>query len=147
MKNTTFKLILLPILLAMLNGCSSNDDFMVQDKKVPVSKKEISKTQTYTIRYGLMSQNGTKTLSGSYDMGSFVATNTATGESFETYAGGGFQALPKYYEGIPAGTYTFTAMQGQGGWVGYGSVTGIVSSDQIDADGYVTIYIPIIWEE
>lgn len=138
---------LLPILLAMLNGCSSNDDFMVQDKKVPVSKKEISKTQTYTIRYGLMSQNGTKTLSGSYDVGSFVATNTATGESFETYSGGGFQALPKYYEGIPAGTYTFTAMQGQGGWVGYGSVTGIVSSDQVDADGYVTIYIPIIWEE
>ncbi|MEA1849005.1 hypothetical protein U9K52_08795 [Chryseobacterium sp. MHB01] len=147
MKNTTFKLMLLPILLAMLNGCSSNDDFMVQDKKVPVSKKEISKTQTYTIRYGLMSQNGTKTLSGSYDVGSFVATNTATGESFETYASGGFQALPKYYEGIPAGTYTFTAMQGQGGWVGYGSVTGIVSSDQVDADGYVTIYIPIIWEE
>lgn len=147
MKNTTFKLMLLPILLAMLNGCSSNDDFMVQDKKAPVSKKEISKTQTYTIRYGLMSQNGTKTLSGSYDVGSFVATNTATGESFETYAGGGFQALPKYYEGIPAGTYTFTAMQGQGGWVGYGSVTGIVSSDQVDADGYVTIYIPIIWEE
>lgn len=138
---------LLPILLAMLNGCSSNDDFMVQDKKVPVSKKEISKTQTYNIRYGLMSQNGTKTLSGSYDVGSFVATNTATGESFETYSGGGFQALPKYYEGIPAGTYTFTAMQGQGGWVGYGSVTGIVSSDQVDADGYVTIYIPIIWEE
>lgn len=138
---------LLPILLAMLNGCSSNDDFMVQDKKVPVSKKEISKTQTYNIRYGLMSQNGTKTLSGSYDVGSFVATNTATGESFETYSGGGFQALPKYYEGIPAGTYTFIAMQGQGGWVGYGSVTGIVSSDQVDADGYVTIYIPIIWEE
>lgn len=147
MKNTTFKLMLLPILLAMLNGCSSNDDFMVQDKKVPVSKKEISKTQTYNIRYGLMSQNGTKTLSGSYDVGSFVATNTATGESFETYSGGGFQALPKYYEGIPAGTYTFTAMQGQGGWVGYGSVTGIVSSDQVDTDGYVTIYIPIIWEE
>ncbi|UPQ77476.1 hypothetical protein [Chryseobacterium nepalense] len=147
MKNTTFKLMLLPILLAMLNGCSSNDDFMVQDKKVPVSKKEISKTQNYTIRYGLMSQNGTKTLSGSYDVGNFVATNTATGESFETYAGGGFQALPKYYEGIPAGTYTFTAMQGQGGWVGYGSVTGIVSSDQVDADGYITIYIPIIWEE
>lgn len=147
MKNTTFKLMLLPILLAMLNGCSSNDDFMVQDKKVPVSKKEISKTQTYNIRYGLMSQNGTKTLSGSYDVGSFVATNTATGESFETYSGGGFQTLPKYYEGIPAGTYTFTAMQGQGGWVGYGSVTGIVSSDQVDADGYVTIYIPIIWEE
>ncbi|WP_072883710.1 hypothetical protein [Chryseobacterium takakiae] len=146
MKNITFKL-MLPLLLAMLNGCSSNDDFIAQDKNIPVAKKEISKTQTYTIRYGLISQNGTKTLSGSYDVGSFVATNTITGESFETYAGGGFQTLPQYYEGIPEGTYTFTAMQGQGGWVGYGSVTGIVSYDQVDGDGYITIYIPIIWEE
>jgi hypothetical protein len=146
MKNITFKL-MLPLLLAMLNGCSSNDDFIDQDKNIPVAKKEISKTQTYTIRYGLISQNGTKTLSGSYDVGSFVATNTITGESFETYAGGGFQTLPQYYEGIPEGTYTFTAMQGQGGWVGYGSVTGIVSYDQVDGDGYITIYIPIIWEE
>lgn len=146
MKNITFKL-MLPLLLAMLNGCSSNDDFIAQDKNIPVAKKEISKTQTYTIRYGLISQNGTKTLSGSYDVGSFVATNTITGESFETYAGGGFQTLPQYYEGIPEGTYTFTAMQGQGGWVGYGSVTGIVSDGQVDGDGYITIYIPIIWEE
>lgn len=147
MKTTTCKMLLLSILTATITGCSTNDDLIIQDAKTPVEKKEVSKTQTYTIRYGLMSQNGTKNLSGSYDVGSFVATNTATGESFETYAGGGFQTLPKYYEGIPAGTYTFTAMQGQGGWVGYGSVTGVVSDDQVDDDGYITIYIPIVWEE
>ncbi len=147
MKNTKFKMLLLTVLMATITGCSSNDDLIIQDTKTPAEKKEVSKTRTYTIRYGLVSQNGTKTLSGSYDVGSFVATNTATGESFETYAGGGFQALPKYYEGIPAGTYTFTAMQGQGGWVGYGSVTDVVSDDQLDDDGYITIYIPIVWEE
>lgn len=63
MKTITSKLLLLPVLMAILTGCSSNDDLMVQDTKVPVEKKEVSKTQTYTIRYGLVSQNGTKTLS------------------------------------------------------------------------------------
>jgi len=38
-------------------------------------------------------------------------------------------------------------MQGQGGWVGYGSVTGEVSDAEVDTDGYVTVYIPIVWEE
>lgn len=147
MRNTISKMLLLFISMAAITGCSSNDDLIVENTSIPTEKKEVSKTQTYTIRYGLISQSGIKTLSGSYDVGSFVATNTATGESFETYAGGGFQALPKYYEEIPAGTYTFTAMQGQGGWVGYGSVTGIVSDDQVDDDGYITIYIPIVWEE
>lgn len=147
MKNTNIKMLLLSLFATVMIGCSSNDDLITQDIQAPVDKKEISKAVTYTIRYGLISQNGTKTLSGSYDVGSFVATNTATGESFETYAGGGFQSLPKYYEGVPAGTYTFTAMQGQGGWVGYGSVTGVISADQVDSDGYITIYIPIVWEE
>ncbi|WP_066440914.1 hypothetical protein [Chryseobacterium sp. CCH4-E10] len=147
MKNTTFKTLLLFISIATITGCTSDDDLIVQDTKTPTEKKELSKTKTYTIRYGLISQSGIKTLSGSYDVGSFVATNTISGDSFETYAGSGFQALPQYSEGIPAGTYTFTAMQGQGGWVGYGSVTGMVSEDQVDDDGYITIYIPIVWEE
>jgi hypothetical protein len=147
MKNTKYIQLSFPIMMSVITGCSSDDDLIAQNAKASEYKKEVSKMQTYTIRYGLVSQNGTKTLSGSYDVGSFVATNTATGESFETYAGGGFQALPKYYEGIPAGTYTFTAMQGQGGWVGYGSVTGVVSEDEVDDDGYITIYIPIVWEE
>jgi hypothetical protein len=148
MKNITVKALLIAGLISIVSSFSSSDDSMnVETKKNTVNSKESSKTKTYNIRYGLLSQNGTKTLSGSYDVGSFVATNNATGETFETYAGGGFQSLPKFYEGIPAGTYTFTAMQGQGGWVGYGSVTGEVSDAQVDADGYVTVYIPIVWEE
>lgn len=109
--------------------------------------REPAKAKTYKIRYGLVGQDGSKTLSGSYDVGSFIATDTVTGQSYDTYYGGGFQTLPAYFEGLPAGTYTFTAMQGQGGWVGYGSVTSEVSDAQVDADGYITVYIPIAWEE
>ncbi len=109
--------------------------------------KEASASKTYKIRYGLLTKSGTKVLSGNYDVGSFVATNTTTGETFDTYYGGGFQLLPAYSEGLPEGTYEFYAMQGQGGWVGYGSVTSTVSDAQVDTDGYVTIYIPIAWEE
>ncbi|MDQ1855529.1 MULTISPECIES: hypothetical protein [unclassified Chryseobacterium] len=104
-------------------------------------------TQTYRIRYGLLSKNGTKILSGNYDVGSFLAENMTTGEVYDTYYGGGFQSVPQYYEGLPAGTYTFSAMQGQGGWVGYGTVVATVSDAQVDSDGFITVYIPIIWEE
>lgn len=104
-------------------------------------------TQTYKIRYGLLSKNGTKILSGNYDVGSFLAENMTTGEVYDTYYSGGFQSVPQYYNGLPAGTYTFSAMQGQGGWVGYGTVVATVSDAQVDADGYITVYIPIIWEE
>ena len=104
-------------------------------------------TQTYKIRYGLLSKNGTKILSGNYDVGSFLAENMATGEVYDTYYGGGFQSVPQYYNGLPAGTYTFSAMQGQGGWVGYGTVVATVSDAQVDSEGYITVYIPIIWEE
>ncbi|EJL72402.1 hypothetical protein [Chryseobacterium populi] len=149
MKRIIFNTLSLAGFVLVVSACSSDNDLMMdsQSKSNRVVSKEVSKTAMYHIRYGLLSQNGTKTLSGSYDVGSFVATNTATGESFETYGGSGLQSLPQYYDGIPAGTYTFTAMQGQGGWVGYGSVTGTVSDAQIDADGYVTVYIPIAWEE
>lgn len=105
------------------------------------------KTQTYKIRYGLLSKSGTKILSGNYDVGSFLAENMATGEVYDTYYSGGFQSVPQYYDGLPAGTYTFSAMQGQGGWVGYGTVVATVSDAQVDSDGYITVYIPIIWEE
>jgi len=149
MKNSIVKILAFAGLAIIFTGCSSNDDFMVDSQANLNNKtsKEASKTQTYHIRYGLLSSTGTKILSGNYDVGSFIATNNNTGESYDTYASGGFQSLPKYYDGIPAGTYTFTAMQGQGGWVGYGSVVGVVSDAQLDADGYVTVYIPIAWEE
>lgn len=148
MKSILFKSLLCAGLLSIFSSCVSDDQYMNVDvQQDKMNLRQVSKEKTYKVRYGLLSQNGTKTLSGSYDVGSFVATNITTGESFETYAGGGFQSLPKYYEGIPSGTYTFTAMQGQGGWVGYGSVTGVVSDAQVDADGYITVYIPIVWEE
>ncbi|WP_185096087.1 hypothetical protein [Chryseobacterium oranimense] len=99
----------------------------VQTQTQPETSKLASKTQTYKLRFGIVNLDGTKSLSGNYDVGSFLAENTATGEVYDTYYGGGFQALPAYNEGIPAGTYTFSAMQGQGGWAGYGSVTGTVS--------------------
>ncbi|NIF04079.1 hypothetical protein F3J23_01385 [Chryseobacterium sp. Tr-659] len=105
------------------------------------------KAQTYKIRYGLLSKSGTKILSGNYDVGSFLAENMSTGEVYDTYYSGGFQTVPQYYDGLPAGTYTFSAMQGQGGWVGYGTVVATVSDAHVDSDGYITIYIPIIWEE
>ncbi|WP_027387897.1 hypothetical protein [Chryseobacterium gregarium] len=147
MKNSIFKFLLTAGLMSILIGCSSDEDLINTDVQDQTAAKEASKTKMYIIRYGLLSQDVTKMLSGSYDIGSFVATNTVTGESFETYAGSGFQSLPQYSEGIPAGTYTFTAMQGQGGWVGYGSVTGVVSDAQVGQDGYVTVYVPIAWEE
>jgi len=136
---------------AVALSCSSNDDItdtqiQSHEKKANL-EKEVSKTKTYKIRFGLLSQSGTKILSGNHDVGSFLAENTDTGEVYDTYYSGGFQTLPQYYEGIPAGNYIFSAMQGQGGWTGYGSVTMIVSDDQVDSEGYITVYIPVTWSE
>lgn len=144
MKNSFVKVFL--IAGVMIVGSSFSAGENDPQRKDEVSK-EVSKAKTYKIRYGLLGQNGTKTLSGSYDVGSFIATNTVTGQSYDTYYGGGFQTLPAYFDDLPAGNYTFSAMQGQGGWAGYGSVTSEVSDAQVDADGYVTIYIPVSWEE
>ncbi len=147
MRNLIFRTLLAAGLAGILTGCSSDEDILSHETSSQTAAKEASKSKTYTIRYGLLSQSGAPVLSGSYDIGSFIATNTVTGESFETYAGSGLQSLPKYSEGVPAGTYTFTAAQGQGGWVGYGSVTGVVSDAQVGQDGYITVYVPIAWEE
>ncbi|NML69115.1 hypothetical protein HHL23_04830 [Chryseobacterium sp. RP-3-3] len=149
MKIAIFKTMAFVALSVTALSCSSNDDIMadVQPQTHSETSKEVSKTQTYKVRFGLISLDGTKTLSGNHDVGSFLAENTVTGEIYDTYYGGGFQTLPGYYDGIPAGTYTFSAMQGQGGWTGYGSVTGTVSDTQVDADGYITVYIPVTWAE
>lgn len=144
MKNSIVKILLMAGIVVV--GSSFSDHEKASQRKNEISR-EPSKSKTYKIRYGLVRQTGHKTLSGSYDVGSFIATNTVTGQSYDTYYGGGFQTLPAYYDDLPAGNYTFTAMQGQGGWAGYGSVTSEVSDAQVDADGYVTIYIPIAWEE
>ncbi|CAH0238449.1 MULTISPECIES: hypothetical protein [unclassified Chryseobacterium] len=148
MKKTTFTALAFIGLLGTAVSWSSTDNVMkTQSQARPEVSKNETKEQTYKIRYGLLSKNGTKILSGSHDVGSFLAENMTTGDVYDTYYSGGFQTLPQYYEGIPAGTYTFSAMQGQGGWTGYGSVVVTVSDAQVDADGYITVYIPITWEE
>ncbi|CAM2888325.1 hypothetical protein DRF59_07785 [Chryseobacterium flavum] len=148
MKKSIFTATAFAVLLGTAVSWSSVDNVTKSPSQEHsgMSKNE-TKTKTYKVRYGLLAKDGTKILSGSYDVGSFLAENMTTGEVFDTYYGGGFQTLPQYYEGIPEGTYTFSAMQGQGGWVGYGSVVATVSDAQVDADGYITVYIPITWEE
>jgi hypothetical protein len=148
MKISVFKTMAFVALSIMALSCS-NDEMIsdVQPQTHSETSKQVLKTQTYKLRFGIVNLDGTKSLSGNYDVGSFLAENTVTGEVYDTYYGGGFQALPAYNEGIPAGTYTFSAMQGQGGWAGYGSVTGTVSDAQVDADGYITVYIPMTWAE
>jgi hypothetical protein len=133
-------------LLTVVTSFSSTET-IENNKACSETADTTPKSQTYKIRYGLLSKSGTKILSGNYDVGSFLAENMVTGEVYDTYYSGGFQAVPQYYEGLPAGTYTFSAMQGQGGWVGYGTVIATVSDAQVDSDGYITVYIPIIWEE
>ncbi|KMQ65780.1 hypothetical protein ACM46_07960 [Chryseobacterium angstadtii] len=149
MKISIFKTIAFAGLSVISISCSSADDMSadVKPQTNTAASKEASKTKTYKVRFGLISLDGTKTLSGNHDVGSFLAENTVTGEVYDTYYSGGFQTLPAYYEGIPEGSYQFSAMQGQGGWTGYGSVTGTVSDAQVDADGYVTVYIPVTWAE
>lgn len=146
MKKSIFTVSVCIGLLAVATSFSSAE--MVENNKNGAELSDTApKTQTYKIRYGLLSKSGTKILSGNYDVGSFLAENMATGEVYDTYYSGGLQSVPQYYDGLPAGTYTFSAMQGQGGWVGYGTVVATVSDAQVDSDGYITVYIPITWEE
>lgn len=146
MKKSIFTVSAFIGLLAVSTSFSSREITEPHKGSSEIADKAL-KTQTYKIRYGLLSKNGTKILSGNYDVGSFLAENMTTREVYDTYYSGGFQSVPQYYDGLPAGTYTFSAMQGQGGWVGYGTVVATVSDAQVDADGYITVYIPIIWEE
>ena len=146
MKKSIFTVSALIGLLAVTTSFSAGE--IIEGNKICSEVSDNTpKAQTYKIRYGLLSKNGTKILSGNYDVGSFLAENMATGEVYDTYYSGGFQSVPQYYDGLPAGTYTFSAMQGQGGWVGYGTVIATVSDSQVDSDGYITVYIPIVWEE
>ncbi|AZB00092.1 hypothetical protein EG359_10865 [Chryseobacterium joostei] len=148
MKKSIFTVAAVVGLLAVTTSFSSTDVIEVQTKvRSEVSHKD-AKTQTFKIRYGLLSKSGTKILSGSgFDLGGFIAENTATGETY--YSNNGYNTvLPQYSEeDLPAGTYAFSGIQGQGGWVGYGTVVATVSEANVDADGYITIYVPITWEE
>lgn len=134
-------------LLAVTTSFSSTDVVEGLSKvRSEVSDKKVVKT--YPVRYGLLSKSGTKLLSGSgFDLGGFVAKNTVTGEEYfsDRYHD---RALPQFSEeDLPEGIYEFSGIQGQGGWVGYGTIVATVSDENLDADGYITIYVPITWEE
>ncbi|WP_419495331.1 hypothetical protein [Chryseobacterium bernardetii] len=148
MKKSIFTVPAVVGLLAVTTSFSSTDLVETPSKaRTEVSVKD-AKTKTYPVRYGLISLNGTKMLSCSgFDLGGFVAKNTATGEEYFS-SQYNYRALPQYSEeDLPEGTYEVSGIQGQGGWVGYGTVIATVSDDNIDDDGYITIYIPITWEE
>jgi len=147
MNNLIIRTLTLVGFTTVLTSFTTSDALKNHDLTLISDSKEVSVSKTFKIRYGLLTKSGTKVLSGNYDVGSFVATHIETGETFDTYYSGGFQSLPAYSEGLPEGTYEFHAMQGQGGWAGYGSVIADVSELQVDSDGYVIIYIPIAWEE
>lgn len=148
MKKSIFTVAAVVGLLAVTTSFSSTDVVEAPSKAhTEVSAKD-AKTKTYPVRYGLISMNGTKMLSGSgFDLGGFVAKNTATGVDYFTGQYNN-RALPQYSEeDLPEGTYEVSGIQGQGGWVGYGTVIATVSDENLDDDGYITIYIPITWEE
>lgn len=148
MKKSIFTVTAVLGVLAVTTSFSSADAVEAPSKnRTEVSVKD-AKTKTYPVRYGLISQNGTKMLSGSgFDLGGFVAKNTATGDEYFT-SQYNYRALPQYSEeDLPEGTYEVSGIQGQGGWVGYGTVIATVSDENIDDDGYITIYVPIMWEE
>jgi hypothetical protein len=108
---------------------------------------------SYNIRFGFKHLNGTLSTTGYTDSPGFTATNTTTGNVFDCELGpsptGIFlpYQLPGTINNLPAGTYEFNVLRGQGNWTGYGNVIATLSPEMIGPDGYVTIYVPIAWEE
>lgn len=148
MKKSIFTVAAVVGVLAVTTSFSSTDVVgNPSESRSEVSAKD-AKTATYPVRYGLLAKDGTKMLSGSgFDLGGFVAKDAVTGKLYfsDQYND---RALPQYSEeDLPAGTYEFSGIQGQGRWVGYGTVIATVSDENLDDDGYITIYIPITWEE
>lgn len=101
--------------------------------------------ETYQVRLGLLGLDGQERLSGWEDLGGFYATNLETGEVF--YNERSAAVLPGVILDLPEGTYEFSALQGQGGWVGYGSVTVSLSEQLVDQEGYITVFVPVAWAE
>lgn len=116
----------------------------LKNEKPPVS---------YNIRLGFKHLDGTLATTGYTDSPGFTATNTITGYQFDCQLGpspaGIFlpYQLPGTINNLPAGTYEFNVLRGQGNWVGYRNVIITLSPEMIGPDGYVTIYVPIAWEE
>ncbi len=155
MKNLLFAVIVTAGISATLTSCRADENYSDVNQtslseKSNLERRKKPQNQVYQIRVGIKNQNGTTTLTGSYDMGNVYATNTATGQVYDEsnfQYGGGFRQLPAYFENLPAGTYTFSADQGQGGWVGYGTTTVNLGTAQVGPDGYVNAFIPIAWAE
>ncbi|WP_152620245.1 hypothetical protein [Pedobacter lusitanus] len=108
---------------------------------------------SYNVRFGFKHLDGSLSTTGYTDSPGFTATNTNTGSDFECQLGSSplgvylpYQ-LPGTINNLPAGTYEFNVLRGQGNWTGYGNVIATLSPEMIGPDGYVTIYIPIAWEE
>lgn len=111
MKNLNFKTLVFVVLSTVAISCSSSDELITGNSLPSYSSisKKVSKTKNYKIRYGLLAKDGAKLLSGNFDVGSFMATDTVTGTVYDTSCGGGL-SLPQYVEGILVGTYTFSEM-------------------------------------
>ncbi|WP_412468998.1 hypothetical protein [Pedobacter sp. KLB.chiD] len=112
-----------------------------------------AKVTTYNVRLGYRNLDGSVTTSGSTESPGFTVYNQETGDDYFVENGpsssGTFlpYQLPGLINGLPAGTYEFSAERGQGNWTGYGSITVTLSPELVDADGYVTVYVPIAWVE
>lgn len=151
MKNAMKGAVLAFGILCTVASCSTDETTLTdsQMNSQLADKSESSKKQrTYQLKVGT-SQNGVNTMNGSNDMGGIYATNVNTGEVYDgfiTYSNG-FAQLPGYFNDLPAGTYEISAHQGQGGWVGYGSTTVTLTPSSVGPDGFVNVYIPIIWTE
>lgn len=117
---------------------------LLKSAKPPVS---------YNVRFGFKHLNGSLSTTGYTDSPGFTARNTSTGNEFDCQLGSSpagiflpYQ-LPGTIQNLPAGTYEFNVLRGQGNWTGYSNVVATLSPEMIGPDGYVTIYIPIAWEE
>lgn len=134
------------LVLTLVTLCSTFTYANNHSDNTPIQKEQSNTVSSeYTIRLGLLDLNGNQRLSGWEDLGGFYATNLETGEVF--YSERSNTVLPGFILDLPEGTYEFSAMQGQGGWVGYGSITATLSDNLVDGEGYITIYIPVAWAE
>lgn len=121
--------------------------------KKGVIKTVKTKENVYNVRFGFKFLDGSYSTSSYTDSPGFTATNLNSGSEYEcqlpSSPGGVFlpYQLPGTIEGLAAGTYEFNAIRGQGNWVGYGNVTLTLSPELVGPDGYITVYIPIAWEE
>ncbi|WP_293789676.1 hypothetical protein [uncultured Pedobacter sp.] len=133
-------------------GVASLATYATPELPKPVSGTK-AQVATYHVRLGYRNLDGSVTTSASTESPGFTIYNQETGEDYYVENGpsssGTFlpYQLPGIMNGLPAGTYEFSAERGQGNWTGYGSVTVTLSPEMIGADGYVTIYVPIAWEE